>query len=339
MPQIDYILEYNNSLNSCVDLNAEILVYFGRETDVIESNRRDTLRFNYYLLDLNTKYSIDFQDQFQGGRVDFILTDGNNDTLDVFHWTIKGKNPSAGRVYTYIDDKNYSDTFWFLKQIATHENGAHPKSLGDPLHQFNPINANSEALREDWDQSSRCPNLSDNNDGGWGLTQFTNPIPSSNALWNWKVNLDDAYTLIWYDTTIPNTSEPGKSYFVRNKLNNDLNVVNKWNDDSNNANDQVEIIDTTYAGIRWRYSITPRFEGYSSIESYFEQSEANDQERSFIDACLMLAYNGYGGNLINGRWANFLYATRPAQGDKPEWKLLDNQNNYVSRLCTEFIPQ
>jgi len=339
MPQIEYELEYYKQLNSCVDLNAEIVVYFGRKTKVTERNRKDTLRFNYHLLDLNTKYAIDFQDQFQGGRVDFILSDGNNDTLEVFHWTIKGDNPSAGSVYNYIDEKNYADTFWFIKQIATHENGAHPNTLADPLRHFNPHNTSIESLRDDWNQSSRCPNLSDNKDGGWGLTQFTNPVPTSKALWNWKQNIDDAYTLIWYDTTIPNTSEPGKSYYVRNKLNNDLKVVNKWNDDPNNENDKVEMVDTTYAGIRWRYSITPRFGGYSSIESYFDQSEANDQERSFIDACLMVAYNGYGGNLINGRHVNFLYATRPAQGEKPGWRLLDNQNNYVSRICTEFIPQ
>lgn len=99
-------------------------------------------------------------------------------------------------VYDYIDDQNYSDDFWFLKQMATHENGAHPQTLNAKLWQFNEYNASRENLHEDWDASSRCPNLSSNRDGGWGLTQLTVPKPRKEALWNWKNNIDDAYELL-----------------------------------------------------------------------------------------------------------------------------------------------
>jgi len=207
------------------------------------------------------------------------------------------------------------------------------------LRHFNPHNTSIESLRDDWNQSSRCPNLSDNKDGGWGLTQFTNPVPTSKALWNWKQNIDDAYWLLRHDVSNPPDSI-GKSYYVKNKIKQDLDVVNDWNDNPANANNQVKLLDTTYAGIRWRYSIIPSFEKYSDIKDYFTQTEANEAERSFIDASIILAYNGYGGNeLEDGRYVNFLYATRPEEGEKPKWKILDNQNDYVERICTSDLPK
>lgn len=102
-----------------------------------------------------------------------------------------------------------------------------------------------------------------------------------------------------------------------------------------NESDQIEKVSINYADVTWVMSSSDAFGGaYQRINDYFDVDEQEGQ-RSFLDACLMIAYNGYGGMNNN----NFVHLVPGSQeAPKPYWTTMDNQNNYVEEVTTKQVP-
>jgi len=319
--------------------NAVLKVYYKRqlEGNAASLSRNDSVVFVMENLIANNLYRFNFGDVIQGGRADLTINDKYGNKVAVYFFTIKGINPKVNDVYYFIDDMGYSSDYKMFKKFITLEPGLPlPKYLSDKLKQFNPYDMSHKDLYKNWNAYSRCPNLSNNGDGGWGLGQLTKPKPSSQALWDWKQNVIGSYLLIDDDVT-----SDGKRRVVRDKLNADMLIVDKW--DSYHPNNLVKLIDTTYGGIKWRYAIIPPFNYpassyYDRICNYFKQPINSDKEFSFLDACVIMAYNGYKGNKIGGKYVNFLYI-HENNNDKPEWYISDNYYNYVEKVSEIKIPQ
>lgn len=165
--------------------------------------------------------------------------------------------------------------------------------------------------------------------------QLTNPEPPAQALWDWKYHIRFAYEKVLL----------AKLSSINNYLKTDLAIVDEWNEGLNREFDQVEKLDTTYGGIRWKIARSVLFgSNYASLNSYFDGPLA-DGERSFLDACAMLAYNGFGGteqnasNGIPGGYKNFVFLKRDKEDLKPYWTIRDNSQNYVRKVSTRIVPQ
>jgi hypothetical protein len=79
---------------------------------------------------------------------------------------IKGTNPAAADVTTYLATKANSDGF---DKIIDHENHyKHFNASGEPVKSF---------------------------DNGYGMCQLTSPAPTFDQVWNWKLNVDGGLTL------------------------------------------------------------------------------------------------------------------------------------------------
>jgi len=327
MPQISFKLNYTGD-TICTTIKAELRITFKRNTAVTARNRRDSIQIIIDNVEMGYNYLFNTGNQFQGGRAQIILWDQLNSKIKSFKFTIKGQNPTAMDVYDYIDERNYSDDFWFLKQIATHENGAHPQTLGSKLWQFNEFNATKEDLQLDWDEYSRCPILSLNRDGGWGLTQLTLPIPKKITLWSWKSNIDTAYHLL---TAV-------KAYEIRNTLtNNWLPSIVAWN--TLHPSDEVTgHTDYEHGGMIWIHALNEIYNGVTDIENHFPDTLTNG-ERSFLDGMIIKYYNGIGGGNDDH---HFYYLVRPTN-QKPYWAIdptadYGGINYYVRDISETFIP-
>lgn len=337
MPELAFQLEYYGD-TLCTSLNVELRVTYKRTTAVTSRNRQDSIQVFLNDVELGFNYVFDTGELIHGGRAFIIVKDAYDEEIKRFPFTIKALNPTARMVYDYIDEERYANDFWFLKRIATHENGAHPQTLDSKLWQFNEFNALHENLNEDWDASSRCPNLSNNRDSGWGLAQMTVPKPRKEALWNWKNNIDDAHDLL-----------ENKATSVRRRLESWLPLVNRWNDE--NATDTVSYhSDFVDGSITWVHAMNDYFAGNTDIEAHFPDN-LQVGERSFLDAMIIKTYNGLGSGSNDHHYYYLIQNTDvdPATGQaiyqKPEWHV-DNTahygggvNHYVRSISNTNIPQ
>lgn len=322
MPLISFRLYYPPQFSfMCSKLFVQLGIHYIRETNVPHRNRNDYEVFEVYDMGLNDFVTVDFGGAIRGGRAEIIVkeTPLSPDVLKSFKFTIKGKNPKIGDVMEYLEDE-YSEV-WFFKKMALKESATDAMDASLEMEHFMPYKASNENLHEDWNADSRCPKASYNGDGGFGLMQVTHPKPSSQALWDWKQNISEAY-----DILIVKIDEQ-----VKPKLLPELAIVEMWNSDPSNPKIDKIVID--YGGVIWKMGGSPVFGDESSaINNYFNES-LTGEERSFLDACLMLAYNGYGGTGNK----NFLKLVTPQQG-KPYWATKDNSNNYVKKISERAVP-
>lgn len=326
MPEISFRLYYPEAFAAkfCGKFNVSFTIQFKKETNVKERDRDDLVTISpsviwpYYEVHLNDFVPIDFKGVMQGGRALIEVRKYLDNTLiKSFNFTIKGQNPLQGEVMQFANSK-YSNV-WFMKKLIMHESSTLKIDAGLEMEHFNPHNSSHEKLYKTRDAYSRCPKASNNGDGGFGLMQLTNPIPSSNALWDWKQNIKEGY-----DILISKIDEK-----VKPKLLPELNAVKNWNILPDNSNNKVKKISLTYGGITWKIGASSIFDnGSTTINNYFNETLGTN-ERSFLDACLLLAYNGYKGTGNK----NFLKLIVPSgETEKPYWTTQDNTNNYVKEI-------
>jgi hypothetical protein len=326
MPQITFrVFYYGDTL--CSPIQAELRVTFKRNTAVQSRNRMDSIQVFIPDIEMNFDYTFNTEEEIQGGRAEIILWDQYDTKIKSFKFTIKGQNPSARDVYDYIDEMNYSDDFWFLKRISTHENGAHPQSLESRLWQFNEYNSTTEDLQNNWDASSRCPNLSGNRDGGWGLTQLTEPKPDKMALWSWKDNIDDANTLLI-----------DKADDLDGIVDDWCDIIALWN--TNNPSDPASgHAPYEHSGITWVHALNEVYDGIVDIETHFPDTLVNE-EKSFLDAMIIKYFNGNGAGNDDHI---FYYLVHPSN-QKPSWNIDPSAtygggtNYYVRDIAQTIVP-
>lgn len=340
MPQIAFKLNYPDTL--CTSIKAELEIKYARTVDVANRSRDDVQKVIIEDVELEYEYVFNLTDIFMGGRAVIKFIDDVGSEIKRIGFTIKGLNPTGKNVFDYMDKKGYTNGFWFMKKMAYAESGSPNIALSQKMEHFNRLHSNRENLEKDWNAFSRCPKAmgdpynptSTYNDGGWGifqLTELNNGVPSKESLWNWQMNVDDAYELIGTK----------RDYFVIPKSLKDVDLVNKWNNLPINASNQVERIDTIYGGITWKLGPSSAINN-ASINGYFTDVLA-DSDRSFLDACIMLAFNGYGGNKVNGVYRNFIYSRTidwsTNNSKKPFWVVLDNSQTYVKKLSQKTVPK
>jgi hypothetical protein len=279
----------------------------------------------------NIKYEMEdihgWNTDIMGGRASLILS-YQGTPIDTFKFSIKGKNPVVQRVLNFCNQNSYK-SLWFLNKIVLEESASNANSLSDSLTQFEFFNANKEDLWKDWDtQNSRCPNAADNNDGGFGLCQLTNPKPDKHELWDWKANINGAYWLLTDEA-----SNDSKYRWIKNKMIKDdygLQKIIKWNED--NPGDPV-VLNETYGGYVWRLSITPLFEDITLIKNAFKEPMYKG-DKSVLDACLIDLFNS---GLPQKLYLYFEFD--PEEKEKPVVKTDDNIRNYIKLICETKIPK
>lgn len=113
--------------------------------------------------------------------------------------TIKGTNPIAADVTSFLNTKPNSDGF---DKILQHESGCrHFDVKGEPIKSF---------------------------DNGYGMCQLTTPVPSYEQVWNWKMNVEGGLSLFSTKrrTAITYLSQSNRSY-TQDQLR--YETVCRWN--------------------------------------------------------------------------------------------------------------
>lgn len=291
-------------------------------------------------LKLNFRYNIKYEMEdihgwntdIMGGRASLILF-YQGTPIDTFKFSIKGKNPVVNQVFNFCNKLHYKP-FWFLKNMIVIESGS-VNSLSDTILQFVQYNASVEDLWKSWDQdTSRCPLTPQNRDGGFGLCQLTilaNGLPNKHDLWDWKCNINTAYSELLI-----------KKQTVRKKFNDyDWSILKNWN--YNNPEDKIDPIVVNYEGKTWKMAQSAAYgSDDSDVNTYFTET-LSQNELSVLDACIMAAYNGL--NKINGVHRNFIYMTEAVYDQnngnivtKPKWNFKDSQYNYIKKFSHTKIP-
>jgi hypothetical protein len=114
------------------------------------------------------------------------------------------------------------------------------------------------------------------------------------------------------------------------ELTKDVNDVTLY--ETLNPNRPVEKVQVTYGNITYVMSDSPLFDDYPSYDGVFNVVPTGSQ-RSILDACIIMAFNGYGGT--GGH--NFLYLTGN-MNDGFVWNITDNQNDYVQKVTEQVVP-
>lgn len=323
-------------------LSINVRIEYQKRTDVIERDRSDN--FNTFITNVGlndyrnvdwgdrTEYDVEWETK-QGGRVsvDVKHTPQSIETIKTFNFTIKGENPTIGDVNDFIDD-NYPNV-WFLKKLALVESGTFGQAITDPILQFLPLNQGLEDLHLDWEQNSRCPRTNrpqdpnDYGDGGFGMMQLTDPIPPSQALWDWKCNLAGAYSVLYL-----------KRQSIKNSFLNLYNPILKdWVEE--NPTDKP-LVNMSYGGYTWKMGAS---EVYGSdadlqfedgvLDEYFSETLA-EGEKSLLDAWLIQKYNCQS--------CNFLIFGESEDNGKPTFVVnfvnTTNGNDHVLSVLERVVP-
>ena len=260
--------------------------------------------------------------KIRGGIANLIARSsaGKTDTLRFF---IKGTNPTVAQVNTYLNQTPYNQ-IWFFKRIAFHESGT-PNNMNDNARQYNVYNEDHENLHESWDSYSRCPNFGP--PCGWGLMQLDNPAPPAQALWDWQANIQAGYDLLVGD----------KKGIVRTRMTNYMNNVTDWNDEFP-ENPVTGGENRNEGGITYIHGSSNYFQNeINNLDDHFDEAPDNN-ERSFLEASWMKAYNGLGEE------NRIFYYLESNSSNKPTWKISNtatyngNINYYVNSIGEQQTP-
>ncbi len=116
-----------------------------------------------------------------------------------FAGKITGTNPTAQQVTTYLQTKPNSTGF---DSILQHETKArHFNAQGEPVRSF---------------------------DNGYGMAQLTNPAPTYEQVWNWKLNIDAGLLLFGQKraAAVKYLSQQGRTY---TDVQLEYETVSRWN--------------------------------------------------------------------------------------------------------------
>jgi hypothetical protein len=246
-----------------------------------------------------------------------------------FNFTIKGENPTIGDVADFIDDSYPS--VWFMKKLALVESGTYGQVRTAPILHFESMNQGREDLHLDWEQNSRCPRTNRPNnfgDGGFGMMQLTDPVPPSQALWDWHCTLAGAYSVLY----LKRQSIKNSFLFLYNP------TLKDWLEE--NPTDKP-LVDTEYGGYTWKMGVSAiygsdvdLFREDGVLDGYFNET-MDEEEKSLLDAWLIQKYNCQG--------CNFLTLGDPDENGKPtfvvNWINTTNNNDHVLEVLTKFVPE
>lgn len=309
MPSIKFRIDYPliESAFCLQPLVVDIIIEYQKNTDVSSRDRNDVILFRQTEIKLNQWNEIEWGERdaygvtwevVQGGRVDFKIKQ-SNESLPIKsfdnYMTIKGVNPSIRDVMEYIDDSY--PTIWFMKKLALVESGTFSTINTSPVMHFEPLNGEDEDLHIDWEDNSRCPrtnkpsNPNNFGDGGFGMMQLTDPVPLSQALWDWKCNLAGAYSVLYL-----------KRQSIKNSFLNLYNPILKdWVEE--NPTDKP-LVSVSYGGYTWKMGASEIYG--SDIDLYFEDGVLDEYfnetlgegEKSLLDAWLIQKYNCQSCNFL-----------------------------------------
>jgi len=254
------------------------------------SGRNDVSTFNSGEIQANQSWDIThaLNNQFLGGKA--VLTCNYNGISQNLTFYIRGRNPTKAAATAYIEAHS---THWYSKYVAIHESDSASFSV---MQQFN---ESGDTIFNRGDSDVRyTPNAS--SDGGFGIFQLTNPVPTINQLWSWKANCDEGISRLnsaqiyadnWMNAQVGTNGFPrgGQRVQARN---------------ANNGED-VPVPTKTYGNVTF-------CDGTSIIIEH---------------AVALKRYNGAGGGNFCS-WNNTL----------SKWQFNENNNlgfNYVSRICSE----
>ncbi len=331
MPQISFTLNYDDDVSCVAPFHCYLKIYYQR------SPRNDEVLIDIGEVELDFPYEITYPvttflgtdwDVIQGGRAELIVNDINGSLFKSFNFSIKGQNPSAYDVFSYIDERTAYNNLWFMKKMILHESGTHlDGDITRPVKQFNPRNQSAEDLWGSWNASSRCPNRSEDNQG-WGMGQLTNsPLPDKLTLWDWKANIA---SMVYRLVQTENAASPTRmNKVIANRIADLPNwaAVKQWNE----FHDDKVTLSKEYAGVTWRFSTSPLFANLTNQSLGQFNDVLKEGEKSVLDGCLIKYYND--GNTHD------LFMKIIVVSGKPIIKLQDNAGDYVSDVLTISIPQ
>lgn len=324
MPEIEFVLDYEENSTACLaPLKAELKITYKRQVPGDHTKDRDD-ETSFYIDDVKVgnRYKFDLGDVVVGGRAEIIIRDSDNLIVETFDFTIKGTNPKVLAVINHIVEKDYDVYYWFLLKLLIKESRQRGSpavnSLGSYMNQFNNYQSSKEDLHLDWNESSRCPNMS--NDGGWGFGQITSGYPPPEELWNWKKNIDAAVRFL-----------NQKAVFVKEKIEYDY-VPKIIAYETAEPSDPVEPrLPYEDGGVSWVHAMNNYFDiNFSpAIDIEFDTRPLVEGEGSFLDAMIIKLYNGApSANYYHIRIVN----------SKPTWSVRD-YSKYKADLDGDGTPE
>ena len=179
--------------------------------------------------------------------------------------------------------------------------------------------------------------------GGVATTvdHYRKKVASDQEVWNWKRNIDASIRVLEMKIQELDTSYANNTNLNLTAL---YNQINNWNianptnrvvSPGNQVEPPASEI-TNPQGERITFSfVETEITGLEDYNAIFNGATSSNQyEKSFLDACLMKSYNGYG----TGTQRNYLYSTI-GEGGKPQLNLLRSavvggqDYYYVREVC------
>lgn len=222
---------------------------------------------------------------FRGGGATLKIYNAQNILLKSFAFQIRGRNPTKEEVKTYLEEKGYSQKYWFLYRILVHESGS---SSADYIRvqQFNDSEVNSKIkLGTDYLRYIEGTPQWGYPDG-WGMAQIdhggvANPANYLNAnyLWNWKLNIDQALL-----------SLTGPGGYIETANGHIQNAISAFK--AKNKDKTITAPSSTQGAITYVHA--PSTIPGITVNNYFQTTaELAINEKSIIDAEIIKKYNSY----------------------------------------------
>jgi len=157
-------------------------------------------------------------------------------------------------------------------------------------------------------------------------------VASDQEVWHWKRNIDAGIRVLEMKIRELRNRRDNPNLSLRDLR----DQINNWN----NANPTNRVVspgnqveppaNEATQGNRITFSfIETDIEGLTDYNTIFNGATSTNQyEKSFLDACLLKAYNGYGA----APHRNYLYFTL-GEGGKPKLHISRPSNNYVAEVC------
>lgn len=263
-------------------------VEYNLEISYNRNGRNDCELYNRKMLasaewNVNSKMGGDFR----GGRA--ILTYKYNGLSKNMTFYIRANNPAKSTAVAYINNRT---NLWYPQYVAIHESNSSSSAVMKQFNETGTFHSGDADIRY-------TPNAS--NDGGFGIFQLTNPVPTAQQLWSWHANCDEGISRLnsaqtyadnWMNAPVGTPGFPcgGQRVQARNA----------------NGGKPIPVPDKTYGNVTFS-------DGTAKIIEH---------------AVALKRYNGAsGGNFCS--WRN------------GQWQFNENNSfgfNYVRRICEE-VPQ
>ncbi len=283
------------------------------------------------------KNVVPWYDSFRGGKA-VVRVYADKVQVQEFTFHIRGLNPTKKKVYEYLDEKGYANQFWFIKSLLMHESGSKGLKV---MQQFN-----DKEYDKSWDfgSSGKGKEIAGTPiwgyKDGWGMGQIdlsgskdekgTPKTAETEALWNWKKNVDLAIQILGEKVQAMKDTSQDKAtkqfYGFLGKVK-EFQKQNPSVDVSKHSTEDIKEGEITFINCQSEIPDLATLNDYMDGERNKERKGGDTGlVKSFLDADLIKHYN----------YGRFLDSLKLDGDGKVYWEIKDlnpDGVNYVQEVC------